>query len=124
MMLIGTMGADPDRTRDYAIGIIVCVHFLAWLVWMLVFSWRKKTTYLVGGYRCGPPYRRDTNPIAFWLVMSFYSLLAILSLGVICFSIVSLARGGSRQTQLAGHRESAHSVSKPAFPVDAPSIKN
>src|SRR6185437_5247626 len=101
MMLIGTMGADPDRTRDYAIVIIVCVHFLAWLVWMLVFSCREELSLRVGGYRCGPPYRPDTNQIAFWSVPSLYSLLAILSLSVICFSIVSLARGESRQTQLA-----------------------
>jgi hypothetical protein len=107
MMLIGTVGTNPDRFRVLAGCLILFIHFLAWLIWMLVFSWRKKTAYLVGGYRC-PPHPRATNPIAFWSIMTFYSLLVILSLGMICFSIISLARGGTRQTQLAGHRESAN----------------
>jgi len=94
MILIGAAGTKPDQTRALAICLILCLHVLAWLVWMLVYSWRRKTAYLVGGYRC-PPHPRDKEPITFWSIMILYSLLAILSLAVIGFSIVTLARGGN-----------------------------
>jgi len=101
MMLIGA--ATPDRTRYVIACLILMVHVLAWLIWMLVYSWRKKIAYLVGGHTCVPS-PRATQPIAFWSVMTFYSLLVVLSLTIVGFCIVTIARGNHAPPQSARGR--------------------
>jgi hypothetical protein len=94
MTAFGTVETNPkDVTGTLVLGLIACLFFLAWLVWMLTFSWRQKKAFLVGRFRYSS-YPRDTSPLAFWAVMAFYSLLALLSLALIGLAIVMLARGG------------------------------
>jgi cobalamin synthase len=100
MIIVGAAAPNPDETRATVGWLILLAHFLAWLIWMLVFSWRRKTAYLVGNVGCSA-YRRDTNPAGYWFTMGFYSLLTALSLAIICFSIVTLARGRNAQPQLS-----------------------
>jgi hypothetical protein len=102
MMLIGA--ATPDRTRYVAACLILFVHILAWLIWMLVWSWRRQTAYVVAGNFGYSVYRRDTSPKGFWLGMAFYSMATLFSIAVICFSIVTLARGGKTQAQSSTHQ--------------------
>jgi uncharacterized membrane protein YjgN (DUF898 family) len=110
MMLIGAVGADADKTRALAVCLILCLHILAWLIWMLIWCWRRKTAYFVGGSFGYSAHRRDTSPKAFWSVMAYYSVLMLLSLAVVCFCIVTLARGNSALPQTVGRRATSTST--------------